>query len=141
MLCPGRSAAASGRALAQDTQTSLRSLRKLDCVVVRCRPGTARSSVPAAPGLGVCGGPGSAVHHDAHTNLCNPRMLDACASCCTASGTQTESPAPQRRPLLVHEGARTAHSFSVEWIRRSAATSASGFPLWRLTIGLLSAPR
>src|SRR6266567_884508 len=48
--------------------------------VVRCRPGTAPSSVPAAPGLGACGGPGSAVHHDALR-----------ASRCTASGTQSET--------------------------------------------------
>jgi hypothetical protein len=40
-VCPGRSAA---------TQSSLRNLRKLDCVVVRCRPGTVRdSALPAVP--------------------------------------------------------------------------------------------
>ena len=51
-MCPGRSAAASGRAQREPR-------------VVRCRPGTATSSVLAPPRLGACGGPGSAVHHDA----------------------------------------------------------------------------
>jgi hypothetical protein len=44
LSCPGA---------AQRTQISLRNLRTLDCVAVRCRPGT----VP------VRGGPGSAMHH------------------------------------------------------------------------------
>jgi len=43
--------------------------------VVRCRPGTAASSVRCK--LGACGGPGPAVHHDVLRT-----------SRCTASGTQ-----------------------------------------------------
>ncbi len=55
IACPGRSAA---------TQISLRNLRTLDCVVMRCRPGT----VPARDG------PGSAAHRSALHRIRDTRI-------------------------------------------------------------------
>src|SRR6266446_7725991 len=77
-MCPGRSAAASGRAQRKPEGGALQTRDRQKHRSQACADCVNLSAVPAAPGLGACGGPGSAVHHDAQP----------CADCINLSASR-----------------------------------------------------